>query len=109
MGGASIRTGDQYQGLPAYVSNSTFGGAIYYDGNTFGLSLCGTLVEENTANEGGGAVFFVSNDRSGKLIIDRSTVRQNPSGGFETPGFQCVFVLASGGSRVTDSTIEGIK
>jgi hypothetical protein len=37
------------------------GGAIYNDGNTFTLTLCGTKIEHNTANEGGGAIFFVSN------------------------------------------------
>jgi hypothetical protein len=41
----------------------------------------------NHAREGGGAVFFVSNDRSGILEIRSSTLRGNPSNGFETdPG-----------------------
>ena len=41
----------------------------------------------NRAREGGGAVFFVSNDRSGVLEIRSSTLRGNPSAGFETdPG-----------------------
>ena len=41
----------------------------------------------NHAREGGGAVFFVSNDRSGVLEIRSSTLRDNPSDGFETdPG-----------------------
>ena len=41
----------------------------------------------NHAREGGGAVFFVSNDRSGVLEIRSSTLRKNPSDGFETdPG-----------------------
>lgn len=62
------------------------GGAIYNDGNTFTLSLCGTLIEHNHANEGGGAIFFVSNDRSGTLEIRDSVLRDNPSDGFETDG-----------------------
>jgi hypothetical protein len=41
----------------------------------------------NHAREGGGAVFFVSNDRSGVLKIRSSVLRHNPSDGFETdPG-----------------------
>ena len=63
------------------------GGAIYNDGNRFTLRIAGTLMEDNHANEGGGAIFYVSNDRSGSLVIDRSTLRRNPSDGFRTlPG-----------------------
>jgi hypothetical protein len=79
------------------------GGAIYNDGNTFTLELCGSELTENSANEGGGAVFFVSNDRSGTLRIDRSYLSSNPSLRFEThPG---IFVLA-GAVEYTDSVIE---
>jgi hypothetical protein len=38
--------------------------AIYLDGNRFTLDLNGSIVRDNTANEGGGAIFYVSNDRS---------------------------------------------
>ncbi|MEZ4382725.1 MAG: hypothetical protein R3A79_15415 [Nannocystaceae bacterium] len=82
------------------------GGAIYNDGNTFTLSLCGVAITDNHANEGGGAIFFVSNDRSGTLRIDRSELRRNPSDGFETAGFPGIFVLADGDPVVTDSVIE---
>ena len=79
------------------------GGAIYNDGNTFTLEVCGSSLTENTANEGGGAIFFVSNDLSGTLIIDRSDLTNNPSFGFETdPG---IFVLA-GETEYIDSVIE---
>ncbi len=69
------------------------GGAIYNDGNEFTLSLCGTLIENNTANEGGGAIFFVSNNRTGSLILRDSKLKNNPSKGFETDGFPGIFVL----------------
>jgi len=63
------------------------GGAIYADGNDFRVLLAGTRMTGNHAREGGGAVFFVSNDRSGILEIRSTTVRDNPSDGFETdPG-----------------------
>jgi hypothetical protein len=82
------------------------GGAIYNDGNTFTLSLCGVKMTDNTANEGGGAIFFVSNDKSGTLSITGSTLSNNPSAGFETEGFPGIFVIANGDPQVTDSTIE---
>src|SRR3954465_15992197 len=41
------------------------GGALYADGNEFRVLLAGTRMTGNHAREGGGAVFFVSNDRSG--------------------------------------------
>ncbi len=82
------------------------GGAIYNDGNTFKLTLCGNQINNNHANEGGGAIFFVSNDRSGSLIIQNSTLQSNPSDGFETSGYPGIFVLASGPPQVTNSTIK---
>lgn len=81
------------------------GGAIYNDGNTYTLTLCGTLMEHNHANEGGGAIFFVSNDRSGHLVIHDSTLRDNPSDGFETSGYPGIFVLAAEDPDTTGSTI----
>lgn len=82
------------------------GGAIYNDGNNFDLKLCGTTISNNTANEGGGAIFFVSNNRQGTLTIDRSELNQNPSAGFETNGYPGIFYLGNGDPIVTDSIIE---
>lgn len=82
------------------------GGAIYCDGNTFTLSLCGVKIAENTANEGGGAIFFVSNDLTGHLIIQDSVLSHNPSGQFETPGYPGIYVLAAEPPQVDNSTIE---
>lgn len=82
------------------------GGAIYNDGNTYTLRLCKARIENNTANEGGGAIFYVSNDRSGDLVIDQSVLRANPSGKFETNGYPGIFVLARGEPQVSDSILE---
>jgi hypothetical protein len=82
------------------------GGAIYNDGNLFTLDICGSLIEHNRANEGGGAIFFVSNDRSGHLLIRDSVLRDNPSGEFETDGFPGIFVLAAEDPDTTGSTLE---
>jgi hypothetical protein len=82
------------------------GGAIYLDGNTITLRVQGTRIERNHAIEGGGAIFFVSNDRTGHLIIDDSILRDNPSDGFETAGFPGIFYLGDGPIQVTNSVIE---
>jgi hypothetical protein len=80
------------------------GGAIYLDGNLFTLRLAGTIVQDNHANEGGGAVFFVSNDRTGTMTVEGSTLRRNPSDGFET--FPGIFFLGARDPGVSGSTIE---
>lgn len=82
------------------------GGAIYNDGNTFTLSICGTEIAHNHANEGGGAIFFVSNDRTGSLVIEDSLLEDNPSLGFETAGYPGIFVLADGDPQVQSSVIR---
>lgn len=158
VGGAAVRTLDQYQDKPVYVVNSTFGGrtdlgnvcsnggglssigvsysvlnsvfsynqaigsganpmrsgtkgggsggAIYNDGNTYTLSICGTRFENNTANEGGGAVFYVSNDDSGTLSFRDSVLTANPSKGFETAPFKGVFVKTDVPVQAVGTTFE---
>ncbi|WP_089154633.1 hypothetical protein [Micromonospora sp. NBS 11-29] len=82
------------------------GGAIYCDGNTFTVTLAGTVIEGNSANEGGGAVFFVSNDRTGTMSISSSTLRRNPSRGFETKGFPGIFFLGAHPPSTTSSHLS---
>ncbi|KKK06997.1 hypothetical protein [Micromonospora sp. HK10] len=71
------------------------GGAIYCDGNEFTVRIAGTIIEGNRAAEGGGAIFFVSNNRTGTLRIEHSTLRRNPSAGFETRGYPGIFFLGA--------------
>ena len=79
------------------------GGAIYTDANRFRVLLAGTKMTGNHAREGGGAVFFVSNDRTGVLDIRSSTLRRNPSDGFESdPG---IFFLGRE-QRITRSVVR---
>lgn len=80
------------------------GGAIYADGNTFHVRLTDTKVVRNRANEGGGAIFFVSNDRTGTLSVDSSVLRRNPSLGFEN--FPGIFFLGRGKPAFTDSVVR---
>lgn len=63
------------------------GGAIYNDGNTMTLRVCGSLIEDNQVNAYGSAIFFVSNDHSGNVVITDSTIRNNTGGGWNVlPG-----------------------
>jgi hypothetical protein len=71
------------------------GGAIYLDGNTFTLRITGSTLTGNSAAEGGGAVFFVSNDRTGTAAVSGSTISNNPSAGFETAGLPGWFFLGA--------------
>jgi hypothetical protein len=132
VGGGAIRVLSQYDGLPVYVVESTFGGAeglgnvgsnggalssigvswsifnsvfsynravgnggnpaqdgtpgggsggaIYNDGNTMTLSLCGSRIEYNEVNAYGSAIFFVSNDHSGNVAITDSVISNNIGG-----------------------------
>ncbi|GAA1796840.1 hypothetical protein GCM10009795_047860 [Nocardioides hankookensis] len=82
------------------------GGAIYLDGNRFTLDLGGTLIRSNVANEGGGAVFFVSNDRTGTMRVRHSTLERNVSRGFETQGLPGIFFLGARRPSVTDSVVR---
>jgi hypothetical protein len=80
------------------------GGAIYTDGNDYQLCIGGTLMRHNHANEGGGAVFYVSNDRTGRLHVHWSTLKHNVSERFETrPG---IFYLGHGPIDVRHSVIR---
>jgi hypothetical protein len=82
------------------------GGAIYADGDRFTIRVAGTVIESNHAREGGGAVFFVSNDRTGSLAFEASTLRSNPSDGFETDGYPGIFFLGAGDPSTAGSTLS---
>lgn len=139
VGGAAIRVFDQYQKLPVYAVNTTFGGAsgfgntcsngggissigvswsiinslfshneavgyggnpaqegtpgggsggaIYNDGDSMTLSVCGTRIEENRVRAFGSGIFFVSNNHDGVLHVEDSVVRANSGGGWNVlPG-----------------------
>jgi hypothetical protein len=80
------------------------GGAIYNDGNTMTLSLCGTRVENNVVNAYGSAIFFVSNDHSGNIVIRDSVIRNNMGGSwYARPG---ISMHEDTRIDVTNSTLE---
>ena len=56
------------------------GGAIYNDGNLMTLTLCGTRIELNDVVQHGSAIFFVTNDHSGDIVVDSSVITNNAGG-----------------------------
>ncbi len=157
LGGAAIRVLSQFDGLPVYVVNSTFGGgegfgntcsngggissigvswtiinslfshndaigccgnpaedgspgggsggAIYNDGNEMTLRICGTLIQDNTVQAYGSAIFFVSNNHTGEVFIDDSVITNNTGGGWE-PAYPQLSHHSDTPVTVTNSTIE---
>jgi hypothetical protein len=83
------------------------GGAIYTDGDHYNLIIDGTVMRDNSAREGGGAIFFVVDAGGGTLRIESSTLVGNPSGVFQNaPG---IFDHVDGHNTapvVVDSTIS---
>ena len=82
------------------------GGAIYNDGDRMTLTISGSVFEGNHANEGGGAIFFVSDDRTGTMTITHSTLQRNPNDGFHTPGLAGIYFLGARRPTITDSVVR---
>ena len=82
------------------------GGAIYNDGDRMSLSISGSLFHSIHANARAGAIFFVSNDRSGTMTIRHSTLERNHSDRFQTPGLPGLFFLGARGPTVTESILR---
>jgi predicted outer membrane repeat protein len=82
------------------------GGAIYNDGDQMTLSIGGSLFEDNHANEGGGAIFFVSDNLTGNLAIRHSTLQHNPNLGFQTAGLPGIFFLGAHRPTITGSVLR---
>jgi hypothetical protein len=61
------------------------GGAIYNDGNSFTLTICGSDISHNSSVELGGAIFYVANDVKGHISIDQSTFTSNQTGNTDGP------------------------
>jgi hypothetical protein len=81
------------------------GGAIYNDGNTMTLSLCGTRIEYNKVNAYGSAIFFVTNDHTGNMTIDSCTITNN-IGGTWYPKYPQISNHDDTPIKVTNSTIQ---
>lgn len=63
------------------------GGAIYLDGRDDNVLIAGTVMDNNRAREGGGAVFDVVDSGYGALTFNKSHLHNDVSGEFQTfPG-----------------------
>ena len=81
------------------------GGAIYNDGNEMTLSLCGTRIEHNEVVQHGSAIFFVTNNHTGNIVIDSSVITNN-IGGSWYPTYPQISGHDDTPIDVTNSTIE---
>ena len=80
------------------------GGAIATDGNDYHVGIYGSAVRDNTAVEGGSAVFYVSNNRTGRMTLMDSVFERNPMSRYGTDGLPGFFVLAAPGQPVVTRT-----
>ncbi len=84
------------------VGSGGNGGAIYGDGNSFNITLCGDAVLGNAAgkNAFGGGLFFTSDDMNGVLTITDTTMTGNTGGHW---------TMVSGGSVTNVGTAIGVN
>lgn len=160
VGGGALRVFDQYEDLPVYVVNSTFGGktglgnvgsnggalssigvswtiinsvfsynqaigdggnpakpgtsgggsggAIYNDGNRMTLSILGSRIENNSVNAYGSGIFFVTNDHTGDIKLENTTLANN-NGGSWYPVIPGISMHADTKLTVTNSPSRSIS
>jgi hypothetical protein len=82
------------------------GGAIYTDGDKYKLKVVGTVIRNNHAREGGGAIFYVSDNNTGWVTIKNSTLHDNPSAVFWTRPYPGIYFHSAGHPRVVNSAIS---
>lgn len=81
------------------------GGAIYNDGNTMTLTIINSTIEENEVNAYGSGIFFVTNDLTGNIYIEDSTVHNN-IGGSWYPVYPNISMHAETEIEVVNSIVE---
>ncbi len=82
------------------------GGAIYNDGNTMTLHLCGTHIEHNRVTAFGDAIFFVSNNHTGNIVLEDSKLSNN-CGGSWNPTYPSISNHDDTPIQLIDSHISG--
>ncbi len=95
------------------VGSGGNGGAIYQDGgSSTNVLLCGVDVESNAAgtNAFGGGVFMTSNDMTGTITVQDSTITGNTGGSWTNvnsgPSLGSAFGVNAKSSTVTNSTLQ---
>lgn len=98
------------------VGSGGNGGAIYQDGgNATNVLLCGVDVENNAAGTGafGGGVFMTSNDFTGTITIQDSTITGNAGGHWTQvhsgPDLGTAFGVNAKSATIVNSTLQGVK
>jgi len=74
------------------------GGAIYLDGQDDNVLIAGTVMDNNSAREGGGGVFDVVDIGWGALTFNESHLHNDISGEFQT--FPGIFYEVDGNDTV---------
>jgi hypothetical protein len=88
------------------------GGAIYADGNDYALTLCGTLLTDNTASDlGSGSIFQVVDNLNGDLNLTSCTFTGNTKDGGVQQGHPSIYVEArdkvgNAGIHLTSTTFD---
>jgi hypothetical protein len=98
--------GDGANPAQAGTAGGGSGGAIYTDGDDYTVTVENSVITGNSAREGGGALFFVSDDKTGTLTIEHSTLRDNPNAGFQTAGDPGIFFLGAGHPAILSSSLS---
>lgn len=81
------------------------GGAIYNDGNTMTLTIMNSIIEENEVNSYGSGIFFVTNDLTGNISIEDSTIHHNIGGSWYSV-YPNISMHSETEIEVVNSTIE---
>jgi hypothetical protein len=76
----NIATGEGANPAEEGTPGGGSGGAIYNDGGLMTLSICGTTIENNTVNAHGSAIFFISNDHTGDIVLEDTVISNNCGG-----------------------------
>ncbi|MBV9387064.1 MAG: hypothetical protein JOZ78_11620 [Chroococcidiopsidaceae cyanobacterium CP_BM_ER_R8_30] len=98
----STVNGNKATGTGGNPGNGGNGGGIYIDGNQQNVSLCGDQVNNNQANQYGGAFIRVTY-QGNPTTIDQSTINGNS---INTPGGFAAGIYNQGGNlNLTNSTV----
>lgn len=98
------------------VGSGGNGGALYSDGNSVNIVLCGDGIEDNAAgvNAFGGGVFFTSDNMMGTLTITDTTIKGNTGGSWTNVSTGSVTNVGTAigvnakSITVTNSTLQGV-
>ena len=98
------------------VGSGGNGGALYSDGNSVNITLCGDAILNNSAGQGafGGGLFFTSNNMQGTLSIADTTMTGNTGGHWTVVSTGSVTNVGDAvgtnakSITVTNSTLQGM-